>query len=266
MIAICSVVKDPLNFDWWLDYHFGLGIDYIFLKIEDTLSLQKVVEKYPNVVATYENKIDRKNNYLTLIDRQRIFFNEIKSTLIDLEINWLFHIDSDELILCNGNLKEILDEIPDHYQTVRFTNYEAVYDSDDLENPFIQSSRFRYGHSRISYKNGKSAGRVNNDLGFKSPHKFHGNRLYFPETKIVILHYESATFESWYSKFNQEFDEDKITEIPFEFYKKSIEVIKNESKETAREYYNQMKVNVSNGIIKLYWTPNLEQKNISWSK
>lgn len=266
MIAICSMIRNPFNFNWWLDYHLNIGVDYIFLEVEDTPELKTITDKYPNVITNYKSDVNRKNNYLTLIDRQKIFVEGIKSKLIDLDIKWIIHIDSDELVCCSGELKKLLDEVPDNYQTVRFTNYEAVYDSDTLENVFLETSKFRYGQYRISYKNGKSAGRVNDELKVKSPHKFFGNRLYYPEIKISILHYESANFDNWYTKFNQDFDQDKFEEIPFEFYKKSIDVIKSGDKELARQYYNKMKVGVTDGVIKLSWAPNFIERNIVWSK
>ena len=260
------MVRKPFNFDWWLDYHFSLGVDYIFLRVEDTPDLKNIVDKYSNVFTIFDNDSNKRNNYWTQMNRQKMFINSIKNELIEKKVDWLFHIDSDELICCN-NLKSLLESVPNKYDTIHFDNYEAVYDNDDLENPFIQTNRFRFGNSRISYRNGKSAARVNQNLRPKGPHKFYGNRLEMPPIKLVILHYESATFDSWWEKFNNDNDNDieKLTEIPFGYYKESIDIVTKRDKETARIFYNKMKVNIEESTMKLSWTPHLENKNVSWS-
>ena len=106
MISIFSLVRKPFNFDTWLDYHISIGVDYFFLKVEDTPELKELLQKYPNVFPIYDDESSKLNNYWTLIDRQKDFFNSIKSQLVNLNIDWIFHIDSDEL-LCVENIKSL---------------------------------------------------------------------------------------------------------------------------------------------------------------
>lgn len=264
MIAIFSMVRKPFNFDTWLDYHFSIGVDYIFLRVEDTPELKEILDEYPNVIVDYINETDKKNNYWTLIDRQKYFFNHLKNKLFDLNIQWIMHIDSDELV-CVNNLKSFFTEINTIYDTLHFDNYEVVCERDNMENPFLQSNKFRY-KNLLAYGNGKSAARVNDKLEWNGPHRFKGNCLDISPKKLVILHFESSTFDMWYEKFSNisKNDDDFFNRIPFEFYKNSIRIINNGDIIKAKEYYNQMKVNVDDDVIKLYWTPQLEDKNINW--
>ena len=266
MIGLFCMVRKPNNFETWLKYQFSIGIDYIFLKVEDTPELENIINQYKSVFAIFENESDKKDNYWTLMNRQKDFYNLVKEKSISMGLKWLIHSDSDELICCKKPIKQIFGDVSDEYQTVHFSNYEAIYDYDDLQNPFLETNRFKF-KKLLSYGNGKSAVRVNNETIWKGPHKFSGNNLEVNPQDAVILHYESPTFDCWYEKFktSSDTDDDKINDIPFQFYRDSINIIRNESKERAREYYNKMKVNNNESIVRLSWTPLFVEKNIVWS-
>ena len=265
MISIFSLVRKPFNFDTWLDYHISIGVDYFFLKVEDTPELKELLQKYPNVFPIYDDESSKLNNYWTLIDRQKDFFNSIKSQLVNLNIDWIFHIDSDEL-LCVENIKSFLSEVDNKYNTLHFSNYEAVYDKDDLENPFISCNRFRF-RKLLAYANGKPGAKVIDELSWSGPHRFSGNCYEVPPKKAVILHFESPTFTQWYEKFNtnSNIENDSLQKIPFNFYRKSIEVIRSGDIEMCKDFYRKNKIDVSDNIIKIFWTPMLNSKNINWS-
>lgn len=275
MIAICSMVRKPFNFDTWIEYHLSLGVDYIFLRVEDTPELKETLDKYPNVFAYYDNKSNKKNNYWTQMNRQNNLIETIKDYLNKFNINWLIHIDSDELICNKKSLNDIFNSVDSKYDVVKFQNYEAIYDNDSLENPFFQTKKFK-SINKLAYDNGKSASRVKNLKSKKSdspvgeifcPHATEGEVFKLHNNIAVILHFESATFDIWYEKFlnDSDMDDEAFEKIPFNFYKKSIEIIKNGDKQKAREYYNKMKVNVNDPHHVLYWTPQLKDKNINWS-
>ena len=266
MIGLFCMVRKPNNFETWIKYQFSIGIDYIFLKVEDTPELEEIINKYDNIFSLFESDSNKKDNYWTLMDRQKDFYNLVIEKSISMGLKWLIHSDVDELICCKKPLRQILNDVPEEYQTVRFDNYEAIYDCDDLQNPFIETYRFKF-KNLLSYGNGKSAVRVNNETSWKGPHKFIGKKLEINPQEAVILHYESPTFECWYEKFKTSSDTSiqKISEMPFQFYKDSINIIRNESKERAREYYNKMKVNNNESIVRLSWTPLFVEKNIVWS-
>ena len=276
MIAICSMVRKPVNFDSWLDYHFSLGVDYIFLRVEDTPELAQIIDRYENVYAIFDNSSSKRNNYWSQMNRQKQLIQHHLPKIQSLEIDWLFHIDSDELICSTFGVKELLDKISKEYSVVKIQNYEAVYDRDNLENPFYQTNKFKV-LNKLAYANGKSAARVSSLKLIEQdtpvgkvfcPHGFEGKVANLNVKDIVILHFESPTFESWYEKFSNDCDIDELSfeKIPFDFYKKSIEIIRSGDIKMARDFYNKCKVNVNEPVYKLYWTPQLKNKNVNWSK
>lgn len=249
-IAICSMVRKPFNFDTWLEYHFNKGIEYIFLRVEDTPELHEIIDKYPNkVFAKYYNEVDKKNNYESIQTRQARFIDEVIEESKQLPIGWIFHIDSDELIWSNEPLLRILTSIPKRYGCVHLQNFEAVYPEDSLNNPFIKTNRFvGRGNGNLSYGNGKSVGRVSDSLKNKGPHYFTGKVYELSNELASILHFDSPTFEIWYDKFSNlsNITEKKFKKIPFKFYRDSIEIVREGDKESARAYYNKMKVDTYN--------------------
>jgi hypothetical protein len=266
MIAICSMVRKPFNFETWIEYHLSLGVDYIFLLIEETPELKDILEKYSNVVSFYTNEVDKNENYWTKMKRQSNFIKSIKNSLINLNVDWLIHIDSDELICCN-NLKEVLKNIPEEYKVAHFQNYEAIYNSDNLENPFLQTNEFLY-KDLLAYCNGKSASRVDESLESFGPHYFVGEKIEIPHKKCVILHFESANFENWFDKFStlSELEESKIEKIPFKFYRESIKLIRYGDLDRCKLYYRDKKLAPKEYSKKLFWTPTLKEKNINWTE
>lgn len=265
MVAICSMVRKPFNFETWIDYHISLGIDYIFLRVEDTPELAETIKSYPNIIAEFTDQHNKKNNYLRQMDRQVDFIISIKDKLIELDIKWIIHIDSDELF-CSNNLN-FIKNVKNDINVLHFINYEAVYTNDNLENPFLQTNLFRDNKNTLAYCNGKSAARVTKNMTPVLSHTFKGKMIRIPPSVAVILHYESPTFEKWYEKFKvaSNIDIEIKDKIPFEFYKKSLELVELNNLDEARDYYNKMKVNVNDDLLKLYWTPLLREKNINWS-
>jgi len=256
MIAICSMVRKPLNFETWLKYHFSIGVEYIFLRIEETPELKEITDRYPNkIFAEYISETDTLNNYYTIQERQTIFIDQCIQSCLGYGIRWLFHIDSDELIWCKQSLISILTPISKSFSCIHFQNYEAVYDRDDLPNPFLNTNQFiRCKDGKcLSYANGKSVGRVTQELRSYGPHYFTG-RVYELSDKIAaILHFDSPTFQEWYNKFSNlsNISVDNLNKIPFKFYRESIDIIQKGNMQQAREYYNIHKTKLSkkDGLI-----------------
>jgi hypothetical protein len=267
VVAISSMIRKPLAFKTWLDYHISLGIKHFFLRIEDTPELSELLNQYSGIVTCeYDNQVNKIDNYWTQMDRQKMFVDKSIISCNKLGIKWLAHIDSDELI-CSNNLN-FLDHISDDYQCVVISNYEAVYPNDSIQDPFLGTDKFLY-ENRLAYCNGKSIGRVSKDLVLVGPHRFNGKEIEINEA--LILHYESPNFEKWYDKFTAEKNDTqdvKLDTIPFKFYKESIQIIKSRNVDQIKNYYYEMKVKpyYESFSQQLFWTPMNPQKNIFWKK
>ena len=262
-ISIASMITKHPDFDYWVDYHINkLGIDKLFLRIENAPEYKKIVDKYPNnIVATFHTKedIDTKHNYLTIMDRQKEHVNSSIEKALKLNIDYLFHIDIDELIhiedVKNYNkpylLRKYLESVKNEFTCIHFKNYEAVFPN--KENKCFNTNKFidcRKGGC-LSYANGKSVGRINKGARFRGPHYFSG-KTYDMNENISILHFDSCTFNQWKTKFNllKDTNEEKMKKIPFPFYKNSIKKLKKCDKQSENtclndlnSYYSEQKIN-----------------------
>jgi len=271
MIALCSMVRKPFNFDTWIEYHLSLGFDYIYLRVEETPELSSLLDKYKDkVIVEYDDFVNKRDNYWTQMNRQEDFVNKVIQDCIIKSVGWLAHIDSDELLWFSKPVEELLLSIDKKFSSIRLRNYEAVYPNDSLLNPFLETNRF-LNEKQLAYCNGKSIGRVSLNLKYNGPHLFEGERFDISPNLSVVLHFESPTFEHWYKKFSEEkmdTSDEMFDKIPFRFYKESISLIRQGNLIKCREYYNQMKVDSYNGdkILKLFWTPMLPEKNSNWTR
>ena len=260
-VAIVSMVTKQKEFDYWLYYHLKvLQIDHIILRVEDTDEYKELIDLYgkDRISATYHNKsdIDMKHNYLTIMDRQKIHVNNGIDICKKIDIDFIIHMDADELLYVDGdknnkknNLRKFLKDIPKEYSNIHLKNYEAVFpnmtDKCFNTNKFIDCKKGRC----LSYANGKSIGRIKNDIRFHGPHNFSGKTINYKEN-IGILHFDSCTYNQWETKFNllKDTDEEKMKKIPFPFYKNSIKHLKkcndtkSNCKKDLKKYYKKQKI------------------------
>jgi hypothetical protein len=264
-IGIVSMVTKHPDFDFWVDYHLNkLGVDHIFLRVEDAPHYKEIIDKYPTkITATYHSKkdINMEHNYLTIMDRQKENVNSACSKAKEMGIDFLFHCDADELIhvvssrnSMKQNFRRYLNKVKEEDEKVsciHFKNFEAVFpkmsDKCFTTNKFIDCKKGKC----LSYANGKSCGLVQRGARFRGPHYFSGKNYNMPDDRIVVLHYDSCTYKQWHTKFNllKDTNEDKMKKIPFPFYKNSIRKLKNCSgnedkscKNDLREFFKEQKI------------------------
>ena len=132
-IAICAIIKDEQRYlEEWLQYHFKLGFDEIYLYEDlESTSHKEICDKYENVfLDKIENhfQTDRIN-----IRRQRelyeLFIEKYKDSF-----DWVAFIDIDEFIMTENNLdlKTILKEYNDVKGLYLFWK---MYNANDLIEP-----------------------------------------------------------------------------------------------------------------------------------
>jgi hypothetical protein len=250
-VAIVSMVTRQPDFDVWLQHHLQtIGVDRIYLRIENAPTIADLAQRYPREVyyeQANDNDAIKPNNYHTQMDRQGDWVNRMIRKARDEHIDYLFHIDSDELISLSDplNLRKYLQTAPGDAACIHFKNYEAVYQpASDLRGcfdaaHFLDCSR----DSCTSYANGKSAAVIANcaEDAYHGPHYFQGKVYEMPDELIHIRHFDSCTFEAWREKFQRmtQSDPDKI---PFPFYKQSIELHQRQaSEQEMRAFYRARK-------------------------
>lgn len=217
-IAIVSTIRRPgSNFSTWLDYHSRL-VDRIYLFLDEPGSGDELLTLgYPDVKLFAGDQDCSTVGCTRLIMRQAANMNRALALCAEEGIDWLLHIDDDELIWSpSGTLKEYLSTVDADTSNISFVNHEVVstYQVDNCFNDLhlFKRNGFDAGNDVMLkqrkypffyfYGNGKSAGRVASCSGHDGPHQFRpasGKTRY--ETDVCILHYACADYEIWRKKF-----------------------------------------------------------------
>lgn len=259
-VAISLMTRKPHHFDWWLRYHLSLGICHVFVHVEDTPELLPMLasaEFAPFVTVTHVSAHDaQKNsangNYYTLMQRQEA---QVRRSLDECPrhgIDWLFHIDDDELIHLEVPFAQLVQEAGPGCACIVLQNVEGIPRKPDYENIFEEIDLFCLDiHSLLAYANGKSAGRC----GFCTwlgPHRFTGTSVIVDADQAALLHFESCTYEMWRNKFSKHrhMEASKkvdIEKIPFPFYRDSIKLFQNDAtggdnEQRWRDFFQQRKI------------------------
>ena len=266
-VAIVSTIKEPIDYDIWLNYHLNkMRFDKIYLKIEDTPQVKSMFNKYGDKIsAKFINNVNDKNNYDTLQKRQTDFIEEVIKDCNKRGINFLLHIDDDELFMISSKYKDVKDlfvklNIGKDIQNVHFDNVEAIFPKDMKHcfgtNKFLDCQS---GGSCKSYANGKSAGKVSQNLRSNGPHYFSGKTKNISKKDAMILHFDSCNYDKWQQKFKNlaNVDNKSFNNIPFKFYKDSIKLLQEckggSCKRDGKKLWERNKVdpyyNESRGVI-----------------
>jgi hypothetical protein len=177
--ALSLLTRKPLHFEWWLHYHMALGISHFFIHIEDTPELMPFLQQQPYAsVVTVSHKGDErhfKDNYWTLQDRQRAHVNASLAKCREMGIDWLFHVDDDELIWLDRPFRDIVASAPKGTTNLTFTNLEAIPTTIEPLNYFEHIRTFTK-RRMLAYVNGKPAGRTLASVKLDGPHRFSESR------------------------------------------------------------------------------------------
>ena len=246
-IGIANMMKNPIDLPLWLKYHRNLGISKFFIRLEDSPSWEEYLKDIDDVYMESGTSDETGNNYTTVIDRQVSFVNKILQDKQKMkDIDWLIHIDGDELI--HGELDTLI-HLPNNVKTVKFTNAEAVFKEPKKRDTCFTATDFLrcdQGAPCKSYVNGKAAGRTNDpnvflagchDFGYKGDVSNEGSSNYkIPFDKLHVLHFEGCSFGGWVEKFYHMSKGDK-GDMPFPYYKESIQATKK-----AHDMYKENKM------------------------
>ena len=237
--GIALMTRKPHRFDWWLRYHRSLGICRAFVHVEDTPELVKLLatpEFADFVSVTTASDLsedalrpDSQDNYYTLMARQERQVRRAVSECRALGIDWLFHVDDDELLHFEEPFSSIVKDLaPSPVGCVVLTNIEAVPTALECECVFENITSFT-SQKMLAYRNGKSAGRCATS-NWHGPHRFTGSYVVVPTSRACLLHFESCLYEGWRNKFlkHRDIDEKKKEAIPFPFYRDSISLFQKD--------------------------------------
>ncbi|KZV19585.1 glycosyltransferase-like KOBITO 1 [Dorcoceras hygrometricum] len=234
----------------WMFYHKVIGVSTFFLFVEGRAAsppVAKVLESIPGVKVIYRTKDLEEQQARSRIWNESwlsSFFYKpcnyelfVKQSLNmemaivmarDAGMDWILHLDTDELIHPAGareySLRQLLLDVPSHVDMVIFPNYESSVERDDVKEPFTEVSMFKRNYDHLTkdtyfgmykestrgnpnyfltYGNGKSIARVQDHLRPNGAHRWHNymktpNEIKFEEA--AVLHYTYAKFSDLTSR------------------------------------------------------------------
>ncbi|KAM7270355.1 hypothetical protein ACFE04_029569 [Oxalis oulophora] len=231
----------------WLYYHKVIGVSTFLLFVEGkaaSANVSRVLESIPGVKVVYRTRELEEQQAKSRIWNETwlaSFFYKpcnyelfVKQSLNmemaivmarEARMDWIFHLDTDELIYPAGtrefSLRQLLSDVPSD------VDMESAVERDDIKEPFSEVSMFKknfdhlprdvyFGHYKeatrgnpnyfLTYGNGKSAARVKDHLRPNGAHRWHNYMRSPKEVKLdeaAVLHYTYPKFSDLTSRRNR---------------------------------------------------------------
>lgn len=249
-VAIVLLSRRAPDLKTWLQYHLDyMGVKHIFMDVEDSphfdeawQTLSKADQDRVTVwkASATGNQDDSRpaDDYTTLQARQLQAMRRAKAASKQMGIEWLLHIDDDELLYAplHRPIGEILASVPKGFSQAYLPNVEAIYDSADVKSCFTETAKVNMNrYTFVSYANGKAAVRVSDDAAvpagphqWRTPEGLEVSSIHLDAetfgSPLWLVHFESCPFTRWEDKFWElgNTSPEKVNGIPFKFYKESI--------------------------------------------
>jgi len=281
-LGVATTVKNPHKLNDWIKYHLNINFAKVYIVFDDEnedypinseyiknprVRIFKNNEKWKYEISQLPNMSQFINDTKEVMSRQITNFTNVRNYAKKDNIDWLLHIDGDELFYPeNTPFHKIFVNNAD---SINFQNLEMIPKRDDYENCFIDGVDFKINPGIFNaYSNGKSAVKVNSPAIIGGVHDFYGgNRITSNIGKI--LHYPSCNFDEYVNKYKilGKFADkwwDSV-QIPFKFHTESRDIITecstreelgetNACENSVREYYNKSNVyntNINSGDIQM---------------
>lgn len=230
-VAIACLMRKPIDLPMWFKHHKQLGVSHFFIRLEDSPGWDEYLSLRDDVTFEIGSSDKNGNNYETLIYRQVNFVNNAIKSSHKMGIQWIFHIDADELL--HGSL-QFLDSLDSIYKCIRLENAEAVFREN--EESCFSAVKFLKCSKKApcrSYINGKGGARIEEGVSIAGPHHFaykneiEGPNIYeTPFKQLHVLHFDSCSFGAWAEKFKH-LSNNKKNNMPFPYYYESMQAASN---------------------------------------
>jgi hypothetical protein len=206
-VCIVSLVKDPHQFQTWIDHHRQRGVDKFYIFLDDDQEELGVQDPRLIIVRNWKDRLGfkwdpKKDEPANRNEKQRLAFEEGSRMAERDGIRYIIHIDSDEL-LYGKHPVEVFSRWPDSH-AFHFKNEEMAPDRDDYMNCFKDGKKFHGDPTKfIAYGNGKSAGVAGKATWF-GPHYMKGQgQREIPPEDLRVLHYPSCNLDETLKRARQ---------------------------------------------------------------
>lgn len=205
--AIVSLVKEPHQFETWFRYHKDqMGIKKFYIFLDDENETIGVSDPSLILIQNWKDRLGFKWNDSTdeptnRNEKQRLAFEEAQRMAAKDDIQWLVHIDSDELLYGDPPSRVFENSRADSF---KIKNWEMAPDDFNYKNCFKEGKKFHTEHGKyIAYINGKSACRVGKGA-WGGPHDLFSEFEYeIPEEDLKVLHYPSCNLSETMKRAKQ---------------------------------------------------------------
>ncbi|GLT92883.1 hypothetical protein SLE2022_106950 [Rubroshorea leprosula] len=250
---ICITTSTSAGLDQilpWMFYHKVIGVTDFFLFVEGKAAspnVSRVLESIPGVKVIYRTReLEEQQSKSRIWNETWLssFFYKpcnyelfVKQSLNmemaivmarDAGMDWILHLDTDELIHPAGtseySLRRLLLDVPSNVDMVVFPNYESSVERDDIKDPFSEVTMFKKNYDHLpkdtyfgmykestrgnpnyflTYGNGKSVARIQDHLRPNGAHRWHNYMKTPNEIKLeeaAVLHYTYTKFSDLTSR------------------------------------------------------------------
>lgn len=228
---VITCIDSEKTIDSFIKYHSHIGFSHFFIffdnpndkaiikasKYSDVTIIPKndeLKEKWKKSIlySKFEKVLDTEH-----MARQMLNVSTALRIALEKKIDWLLHIDIDELFYSpNKKLEEHFNELEyNNINSIRYLNFEALPEKIQINDYFKEVKLFKKNklflnsfnliepnNYFLAYTHGKSAVRVTEDLEPKGVHSFTTEQIYFKNLPI-ILHYYCCGYQQFVDKFNQ---------------------------------------------------------------
>ena len=264
-VGIATTVKNPHALSDWIKYHLKIGFYKLYIVFDDENEDPKI-SKLDNV-RIFKNDDNWKKELLLLpnmshflnekkevMSRQIVNFTNARNYAKEDGVDFLLHIDADELFYPDSDFNTIFNK---KYDSITFQNYEMIPTKDNYKNCFKEGTNFKINTQIFNaYSNGKSAVKVDSNAVIAGVHDFSGDNKKFSQN-AKILHYPSCNFDEYINKYKilGKFSDKwwNSVQIPFKFHTQSRDMItecsekekhgeRGACEKSVRVYYNESNV------------------------
>ena len=241
---IVTTAESVYQIKLWMAYHRALGVSTFYLFVEGQAGTPEAIAALstePGVtIIPNDDKLQARHAGSRIWSESWLyaFFNKpcnhelfVRQSLnmemgielaIEQRVEWILHIDTDEVIYPGGtrdySLKELLKSVPENVDALVFPNYESLAETIEVEDPFTEVTLFKRSYSHVhsedyfgsygtvargnpnyftTYGNGKSAARVQDGLRPNGAHRWHNYNkepMEWSSEQAAVLHYTYNRF------------------------------------------------------------------------
>lgn len=210
LVGTASLMRKPHQIDTWIRHHKNIGVSKIYIYWDDTETplptqddIVHIFRLTPEFLKENNyNEVEGMDNAEICIEKQKVI---VDHALGLGEVEWVFHIDADELLYPeSGNIESVFKEVTEDVDSCVVTNFELAPDHENYKNCFVEGTKFRRGANMVAYGNGKSCGRTGSSRS-NGPHRCislkGGSEYEFPDSKLKLLHYVSCNLDEYMKKY-----------------------------------------------------------------